>query len=232
MMRVRRKLWWMWGITAVFLPLLFFTFTTTAQEADPTPTIDRLAAPPTVPSPTLADEGAQLFWLNCQPCHGDQGQGLTDEWRAQYPMEDQYCWNSGCHGKIPYEEGFTLPTTVPAVIGDGALAKFETLAQLHQYIRVRMPFEYPGVLPEEEYLAITAFLARAHGIEVSASDTFEKLGELRLRPAATPAATAVFTPQPAASPPTNPSDFTMLTVGFVLIIMSIGGIWLWQQRQS
>lgn len=44
-----------------------------------TPTIDRLLAPPTVPAPNQADEGAQLYWLHCQPCHGDQGQGLTDE---------------------------------------------------------------------------------------------------------------------------------------------------------
>src|SRR5688572_23546779 len=56
-----------------------------------TPTIDRLAAPPTVENPNQADEGAQLYWLHCLPCHGDQGQGLTDEWRAQYPPEDQNC---------------------------------------------------------------------------------------------------------------------------------------------
>ena len=81
-----------------------------------TPTPDRLAPPPTVPSPTQADEGAQLFWLHCQPCHGDRGQGLTDEWRAQYPPEEEYCWESGCHGNQPYDEAFALPTRVPAVI--------------------------------------------------------------------------------------------------------------------
>ena len=47
-----------------------------------TPTVDRLAAPPTAASPNQADTGAQLYWLHCQPCHGDRAQGLTDEWRA------------------------------------------------------------------------------------------------------------------------------------------------------
>lgn len=229
MMRLWQKLWWVLGVTAVFLSL--YTPLTTAQE-EPTPTIDRLAAPPTVPSPTQADDGAQLFWLHCQPCHGDQGQGLTDEWRAQYPTEDQYCWNSGCHGKNYGLDGFALPTAVPAVIGKGSLARFETLAQLHQYIRVLMPYEYPGKLTEEEYLAITAYLARAHGFANDEPLTFAKMGEMRLRPAATPAATAVPTPQPAISAPSLSAASPLLTAGIFLFIMFGGGIWLWQRRQS
>jgi len=50
------------------------------ERQRPTPTPDRLAPPPTVASPAQADVGAQVYWLNCQPCHGDRGQGLTDEW--------------------------------------------------------------------------------------------------------------------------------------------------------
>jgi mono/diheme cytochrome c family protein len=137
---------------------------TVAPPISATATIDRLAAPPTVEPPTQADDGAQLFWLHCQPCHGDRGQGLTDEWRDQYPPEDRNCWESGCHGDRPYENGFTLPTTVPPVVGDGSLERFETLGQVHAFIQAAMPFQDPGHLTEEEYLAITAFLARAHGV--------------------------------------------------------------------
>jgi mono/diheme cytochrome c family protein len=134
-----------------------------ALAATAVPTRDRLAAPPTVPAPTQADEGAQLYWLHCQPCHGDLGQGLTDEWRAQYPPEHQNCWQSGCHGRNPYESGFTIPTMVPAVTGAGTLARFSTLGQLYDYLWLSMPRQAPGSLAEEEYLAITAFLASAHG---------------------------------------------------------------------
>ena len=128
-----------------------------------TPTPDRLAAPPTVESPTQADVGAQVYWLNCQPCHGDQGQGLTDEWRAQYPPEDQNCWNSGCHGERPYESGFKLPQHVPAVIGPGTLTRFATAADLYAFISRAMPFQAPGSLKPDEYWAVTAFLVRAQG---------------------------------------------------------------------
>lgn len=133
------------------------------DKSGPTPTIDRLSAPPTVFPPTQADDGAQVFWLNCQPCHGDQGQGLTDEWRSQYPPEHQDCWTSGCHGKRPYEEGFTLPDSVPPVIDYDSLTRFDSLGQLYDFMRASMPMQARGVLSDEEYLSITAFLGRAHG---------------------------------------------------------------------
>jgi mono/diheme cytochrome c family protein len=129
-----------------------------------TPTVDRLAAPPTVEHPSQADLGAQLFWGHCQPCHGDQGQGLTDDWRAQYPVEDQNCWKSRCHGASPYANGFTLPTVVPAVIGPATLARFNSAADLHRFISQAMPFQAPGSLTDEEYWALTAFLLRAHDV--------------------------------------------------------------------
>src|ERR1051325_452370 len=77
------------------------------------PTPDRLAKPTLPASPSQADYGAQVYWLSCLPCHGDRGQGLTDEFREVYPPEDRNCWNSGCHGKRPYQNGFTLPTAIP-----------------------------------------------------------------------------------------------------------------------
>ena len=100
-----------------------------------TPTPDRLAAPPTVESPTQADVGAQGYWPNCQPCHGER----------------------------PYESGFKLPQHVPAVIGPGTLTRFATAADLYAFISRAMPFQAPGSLKPDEYWAVTAFLVRAQG---------------------------------------------------------------------
>ena len=109
------------------------------------------------------------------PCHGDRGQGLTDEFRQVYPPEDQNCWTSGCHGKRPYANGFTLPTVVPRLIGQGALSKFKNAAGLHAFISSAMPFQAPGSLDDKLYWDITAFLVRQNGLwsgqgEVNASN--------------------------------------------------------------
>jgi hypothetical protein len=135
-----------------------------APQRTPMPTPDRLAEPTLPSEPAPADYGAQLYWLHCMPCHGDVGQGLTDEFRETYPPEDNNCWARGCHGKYPYEDGFTLPTTVPAIIGSNALTKFPAVSNLYGFIRGAMPFEYPGSLTEDEYWRITLFLLRENGI--------------------------------------------------------------------
>ena len=215
-----------------------------------TPTPDRLAPPPTVPSPTQADEGAQLFWLHCQPCHGDRGQGLTDEWRAQYPPEEEYCWESGCHGNQPYDEAFALPTRVPAVI-DAApsgqdlqvLQKFDTMDAVYRYVSVAMPYFFPGDLTQEEYLAITAFMARENGLWDGETLTTANLGRDRRRPAAgapTPDTTGGHLIPPAAAPTvtaasnsvSRPVSFDTAFIGLlaVVTILTIGGVILWRKH--
>jgi mono/diheme cytochrome c family protein len=201
----------------------------------PTPTVDRLAAPPTAENPTQADEGAQLYWLHCQPCHGDQGQGLTDEWRAQYPPEDQNCWNSGCHGNRPYENGFTLPTAVPAVIGEDSLARFATLGEVHAFIQAAMPYQDAGHLSEAEYLAITAFLARAHGVWNEQSLNTANVGEVRLQPLAPEnvvlsAEPVVTAPAIAAAPrPPVSQRQAWSWLGIIVVLLLLGGAWLWHR---
>ena len=223
-----------------FLPLLllsliclcFFWVGLQAQEpVPPTPTIDRLAPPPTVPSPTQADDGAYLFWLNCQPCHGDRGQGLTAEWRAQYPEEDQNCWNAGCHGKRPYENGFTLPEIVPAVIGENSLSRFITAGQLYAFIRTAMPFEYPGSLPDDEYLAIAAFLLRENSLGNGTILTKETVYDVNLRPApaAIPADTTATPPPMSTTSPNSDTIPAGLIWGLVGGSIVIGVIWLWRR---
>jgi hypothetical protein len=130
----------------------------------PTPTVDRLAEPTLPASPGQADLGAQDYWLNCMPCHGDVGQGLTDEFRLLYPEEDRNCWSGGCHGNRPYQNGFTLPTAVPRLIGSQALTHFNTAAGLHGFIKAAMPYQDPGSLDDETYWRLTAFLLRENGL--------------------------------------------------------------------
>lgn len=202
-------------------------------EMQATPTIDRLAAPPTVPSPTQADEGAQLYWLHCQPCHGDRGQGLTDEWRAQYPPEDQNCWESGCHGERPYDEDFKLPTAVPAVIGEGTLSKFQTLGGVYEYVRVSMPYFYPGDLTEQEYLAILAHIARNNGYWNGTPLTAENVHAVRLQPEVAGVvenseSSAVATPAAPVAGATGSDVRALWGAAGLIVLLSVAGgaIWL------
>ena len=178
---------------------LFFDGGTAAsinQQATPTSTLspfERLLEPTLPPEPSQADLGAQDYWLYCLPCHGERGQGLTQEFRETYPPEEADCWQSGCHGRTPYENGFILPTKVPAVVEHSALAKFSDAAQLNAYIRAAMPFWKPGSLTEEESWRVTAFLLRENDLwdastELNASNAANlkiARGSL-LTPAATP----------------------------------------------
>jgi cytochrome c len=132
----------------------------TMLQSTPVPTMDRLAEPTLPANPSQADRGAQVYWLSCLPCHGDKGQGLTDEFRATYPEDEQNCWKSGCHGKNPYESGFAIPRQIPAVIGNTALAKFSNAAQLHAFVQAAMPFWKPGSLSEDDSWKVTAFILR------------------------------------------------------------------------
>lgn len=161
------------GLALILASMIFKDGTADARQGTPTP--DRLAQPTLPASPSQADKGAQVYWLSCLPCHGDYGQGLTDEFRSVYPPEDRNCWNSGCHGKRPYDNGFTLPTSIPAVIGPGALQKFSNAAVLRAYIFAAMPYWKPGLLTEEESWQVTAFILRESGLysardEINASN--------------------------------------------------------------
>lgn len=207
-----------------------------ATPVAPTPTVDRLAAPPTVAHPTQADEGAQLYWLHCQPCHGDRAQGLTDEWRNQYPPEDRNCWESGCHGKRPYEQGFVLPETVPALVGKDSLRRFETVGQVFQFMRAAMPFQAPGSLSDDEYLKITSFLAREHNVSPRLPTDADTLARLPLRPAEATAAAAVATatPNPSAPPGTDlAGNWQRFTIPAILFAALLAGIvWLARRRRA
>ncbi len=121
---------------------------------------------PVVPAfnPSQADKGAITYWLVCLPCHGDKGQGLTDEWRLVFGVEEMNCWQSKCHATNHPEGGFVFPHIVPAVIGPNALMSYNTAADLHKAIEDRMPFYDPQYLSPEEHWNVTAYLLQENNV--------------------------------------------------------------------
>lgn len=129
------------------------------EQPQPTPTIDRLAIPTLPSNPTQLDIGKSLYYYNCMPCHGDYGQGLTDEFRGIWVEDHQNCWGRGCHSGRPGEEGFPLPRVIPAVNETAASkALFPTKSNLFTYLKVTHPPQNPGGLKDDEYQALSAFV--------------------------------------------------------------------------
>lgn len=199
---------------ALLLAGLFFNadLASSAVQAqtEATPTRDRLAQPTLPASPSQADLGAQVYWLSCLPCHGDLGQGLTDEFRAAYPPEDRNCWESGCHGERPYDNGFKLPASIPAVMGAGTLQKFSSAAVLQAYIKAAMPFWKPGSLTEEDAWAVTAFILRQNGLWDARADLNASNADQ------VPVRVTEAESTPAPRPVKNPSDSR--TVGMLVVV--------------
>ncbi len=127
-------------------------------------TANRLAKPQVSSPPTQADKGAEYYWFVCLPCHGDKGQGLTDEWRSVYGPDEMNCWQSKCHGKRHPQEGFELPHQVPPVLGPTALGRFNNAEELHHVIATSMPWWGPSFMTSEESWNVAAYLLREQGI--------------------------------------------------------------------
>jgi hypothetical protein len=151
-------------ITPVESPTAEFTqtgtpfFSTSGFLPTPTSMIDRLDAPALPANPTQLQRGAYLFWLNCITCHGDRGQGLSDEWRSVF-VEDANCWARGCHAGRNGDQGFPIPHIVPAIISSsGDLPPFKTSELLFEYLRKTHPPQNPGFMPDSDYWALTAYL--------------------------------------------------------------------------
>ncbi|HEX9595509.1 MAG TPA: cytochrome b N-terminal domain-containing protein [Anaerolineales bacterium] len=130
----------------------------------PTPTFDiaRLDKPETSNPPTQLDQGALYYWGVCLACHGDRGQGLTDQWRDAYGEQDRNCWQSGCHGPDHPDWGFYIPKTnlAPPIAGAGTLASYTNAFELHAYILETMPWWKPGSMTTEEAWAVTNYLLK------------------------------------------------------------------------
>lgn len=154
-----------------------------AAETPPPPRPTRLPTPlpggdmlpawmkPPAQGTTQADAGAVIYYYRCMACHGDQGQGLTAEWRAQWDVEHQNCAKSTCHGARPPPEGFQFPKNfAPAIIGANTLTKYENAQALFDFVSTRMPFQAPASLQRDEYWQLVAFLLRERGVHVARVD--------------------------------------------------------------
>jgi len=119
----------------------------------------RLAPPAVPPDASQADFGAHAYYQICMACHGDRGQGLTDEWRSAYG-DDSNCWRSRCHAANHPVEGFALPRASPALLGAGTLLSYANAFDLYARILETMPWWNPESLTQEQAWGITAYLMR------------------------------------------------------------------------
>jgi mono/diheme cytochrome c family protein len=127
---------------------------------------ERLAAPTLSDPPTQIELGHHEYWMSCMVCHGDRGQGLTEEWRDVLDPEDQNCWQAKCHGAAHPPYGFQIPRTSPLIMGTGALTGYKTAADLFEYLRVKMPWSYPGLFDDKQYWELTAYLLEANKVDL------------------------------------------------------------------
>jgi quinol-cytochrome oxidoreductase complex cytochrome b subunit/mono/diheme cytochrome c family protein len=155
--------WWAYGIIE---PAAFPQPTATLIPPTPATNAARLARPIlTSPlDPTQLDQGALVYWGVCMACHGDRGEGLTNEWRAVFG-EDQNCWTSKCHAANHPPQGFSIPRDrlPPPVTGLGSLTRFNTAQELYDYVVVTMPWWNPGSLTPEKAWALTAYILKMNG---------------------------------------------------------------------
>jgi quinol-cytochrome oxidoreductase complex cytochrome b subunit len=113
--------------------------------------------------PSQVEEGHLVFWGVCMACHGNQGQGLIDEWRELAYGEDKDCWTSKCHASSHPPGSFEFPRSVPALVGGGRLGRFTSAQQLYDFIVAMMPWWNPGSLTSEKAWQVTAYLLKLNG---------------------------------------------------------------------
>lgn len=138
----------------------------TPTPAPPTPVSNssRLTKPIISKNPTQVEKGALYYWGICMACHGDRGQGLTDEWREVYG-EDSNCWQSRCHGTHHPPQGFEIPRTLvlPAIAGPNTLNRYTTAQDLFNYIVIKMPWWKPNSLKPADAWNLTAYILKMNG---------------------------------------------------------------------
>lgn len=193
-------------------------------DVTPTPTYDPLVEPILPENPTELELGANLYWHWCMPCHGDVGQGLTDEFRGIWEPDHQNCWDRGCHAGHNGDMGFPIPTVVPAIVIADKLAQFPSLQALTEYLHSTHPPQHPGILETREYHAIAAYVFTMNA---------------RALEEATPTATPSPRPSPTVSltppnqEPSAPAPIPALVAGgVVLLILLLLAIVAIRKRKS
>lgn len=225
-----------------------------------TPTSAPIGMPPTEDSWIIVDlpedatqleYGAEVYRLVCKACHGDKGQGLTDDWRAQWAPEDQNCWQSKCHALNHPPDGFSMPQYVPAVLGQ-PIKGFGTALNLYTYTLRYMPWHDRGSMTEKETWSVTAYMLEINGIDpgtelnaeaaakIDLSVIDPNLGPTPVLPS--PESQSLPAPEntlvPAAPPIAHESQTTgpnglLLVVGLVLtIVILLTVVLVWRRNDS
>lgn len=204
------------------------------QEPEPTPMMGRFAIPEMPENPTQIEIGENLYFYHCMPCHGDHGQGLTDEFRAAWVDDHQNCWARGCHTGRPADEGFPIPKIVPPVIASQLLIHFPKAEKLYDYLSSEHPPQNPGILEVDEYWALTAFLwfengQLPFGIELSPEKDDPTNAEGNAQPKAKI--------EPEEMPHSNigtdrPSKIGLISLGIFLIGSSVLIFWIFRKRKT
>lgn len=129
---------------------------------------------------TSLQTGGEIYRLVCSTCHGDRGQGLTQEWIERVEPTEKGCWESKCHSANHPPDGFEFPRHVPPVQGPHMASTFATALDLYNFVRVTMPYHAPNSLTDVEYQYVTLYLLYLNGVEmegmVLTPEDFAKLG--------------------------------------------------------
>lgn len=223
----RRLIFYIFGIAGALIGFSLFSLHVQpvhAQDPAPTPTYDPLAQPELPSDPTDLEMGRYLFWRHCMPCHGDVGQGLTDDFRALWE-DHANCWGRGCHGGKKDDEGFPIPTVIPAIVTADHLNQFASEDELFEFLKATHPPQYPGFLEEQEYHDIAKIL-----FSMNERSTEEIILEPTVSPVPTSTSAPAFTstPTPVVDQAEAPSTMPLVVTGFgiVLILVLALGVFL------
>lgn len=111
------------------------------------------------------DAGATLYIDNCADCHGDMGQG-TD---VGPPLVGP--------------DALPLEPRPEQTVRTG---QFVTAFDVYDFARENMPLSNPGVLADDEYLAIVAFDLDANGVEWQGALSEDDLMDIVINPSNAP----------------------------------------------
>ena len=170
------------------------------------------------PGATQLQVGAEIYRLVCKACHGDKGQGLTDEWRSTWAPADQNCWKSKCHASNHPPDGFTMPVA-PGVVGPSVMARFYTASDLHHFISTYMPWQNPGKLTEDQSWQVTAYILHMNNIDPDFDLNAETASRIKL------GRKPVSTPKPDVDKPLH-----ILTLGMPILVLLVGALLYYLKR--
>jgi hypothetical protein len=223
-----RSVFYIFIIAGILICISLFTLQIPpafAQDPVPTPTYDPLAQPELPPNPTELEMGRYLFWRHCMPCHGDVGQGLTDDFRVLWE-EHQNCWERGCHSGKQGDEGFPIPTVIPAIVTEDHLSQFTSEEELSEYLKATHPPQHPGYLEYKEYHDIAVILFKMNN---------RSPDENIAVPTSSPVPTFTLAPTFTATPLTTQSNMDaqsnapLLVIGLNVVLFAVITFWVLQK---